>query len=77
METLWQVPTAFGGVDGCNIPLKCPHGGPEARKECYNFNNFYSVVMMGITGADYRFLWASTGLPENVNDACSLQAWKL
>ena len=56
METLWQFPTAFGGFDGCNIPLKCPHGGNEARKECYNFKNFYSVVMMGIIGADYRFL---------------------
>ena len=77
MKTLWQFPTAFGGVDGCHIPLKCPHGGNEARKEYYNFKNFYSVVMMGIVGADYRFLWASTGLPENVNDACSLQACKL
>ena len=77
METLWQFPTAFGGVDGCHIPLKCPHGGNEARKEYYNFKNFYSVVMMGIVGADYRFLWASAGLPGSVNDACSFQACKL
>ena len=77
METLWQFPTAFGGVDGCHIPLKCPHGGIETRKEYYNFKNFYSVVMMGIVGADYQFLWTSTWLPENVNDACSLQACKL
>ena len=50
METLWQFLTAFGGVDGCHIPLKCPHGGNEARREYYNFNNFYSLVMMGIVG---------------------------
>ena len=50
METLWQFPTTFGGVDGCHIPLKCPHGGNEARREYYNFNNFYSLVMMGIVG---------------------------
>ena len=55
METLWLFPTAFGGVDGCHIPLKCPHGVIEARKEYYNFKSFYSVVMMGIVGADYRF----------------------
>ena len=33
METLGQFLTAFGGVDGCHIPLKCRHGGNEARKE--------------------------------------------
>ena len=74
METLWHFPTAFGGVDGCHISLKCPHGGNEPSKEYYNFNNFYSVVMMGIVGADYQFLWASAGLPGKVNDACSFQA---
>ena len=46
METLWKFTTAFGGVDGCHIPLKFPHGGNEARKEYRNFKNFYSVVMM-------------------------------
>ena len=77
METLWQFPSAFGRVDGCHIPLKLPHGGNEARKEYYNFKNFYTVVMMGMVGADYRFLWASAGLPGSVNDACSFQACKL
>ena len=33
--------------------------------------------MMGIVGAQYRFLWATIGLPGNVNDACSFQACKL
>ena len=46
METLWKFATAFGGVDGCHIPLKFPHGGNKARKEYHNFKNFYSVVMM-------------------------------
>ena len=75
METLWQFSTAFNGVDGCHIPLMFPHN--EARKEYYNFMNFYSVVMIGIVGADYRFLWTSAGLPGSVNDACSFQACKL
>ena len=37
MEDKWQFPSAFGGVDGCHIPMKCPSGGNEARKEYYNF----------------------------------------
>ena len=77
METLWQFPGCFSAVDGCHIPLKCPHGGNEAKKEYYNFKNFYSIVMMGLVGADYRFLWASAGLPGSVNDACTFQASRL
>ena len=56
-ESMWQFPGAFGGIDGCHIPIKCPHGGNEARKEYYNFKNVYSIVMMGLVTADYRFLW--------------------
>ena len=32
MEDKWQFPSAFGGVDGCHIPMKCPSGGNEARR---------------------------------------------
>ena len=45
----WQFPSAFGGVDGCYIPTKCSSGGNKARKGYYNFKNFYSIVIMGVT----------------------------
>ena len=32
IENMWQFPGAFGGTDGCHIPVKCPHGGNEARE---------------------------------------------
>ena len=70
---MWQFPGAFGGIDGCHIPIKCPHGG-KARKEYYNFKNFYSIVTMKIVAADYRFFWANVGLPGSVNDPCTFQA---
>ena len=72
MEDKWQHPSAFGGVDGCHFPTK-----GEARKEYYNFKNFCSIVMMGIAGADYKFLWTSVGLPGSSNDACTFQASRL
>ena len=74
MESMWQFPGAFGGTDGCHIPIKFSHGGNEARKEYYNLKNFYYIVMMGIVAADYRFLWANAGLPGSVNDGCTFQA---
>ena len=33
--------------------------------------------MMGIVGADYKFLWTSVGLPGSSNDACTFQASRL
>ena len=30
--------------------------------------------MMGIAGADYKFLWTSVRLPGSSNDACTFQA---
>ena len=78
MESMWQFPGAFGGIDGCHTPIKRPHSGNEASKEYYNFKNFYSIgslvfFMMGVVAADYRFLWANVGLPGSVNDACTFQ----
>ena len=73
MESMWQFPGAFSGIDGCHIPIKCPHGGNAARKEYYNFKNFYSIVMMEIIAANYRFLWAHVELLDSVNDACTFQ----
>ena len=46
----------FAGVDGCNIPMKYPSDGNEGREEYYNLKTFCSIVMMGIVGADYKFL---------------------
>ena len=33
--------------------------------------------MVGIVGADYKFLWTSGGLPGSSNDACTFQASRL
>ena len=32
MDNLRQFLATLGGVDDCHIPLNCPHGGNEARK---------------------------------------------
>ena len=64
MESMWQFPCCFGAVDGCQIPIRCSSGGKGANKEYHNFKNFYSVVLIGLVDAKYRFIWASCGFPE-------------
>lgn len=77
MEEIWQFPCCWAAVDGCHISIKCPDGGAEAAKEYYNFKNFYSIVLMGLVDAKYRFVWASVGFPGNTHDAMILQATQL
>ena len=77
MEQLWQFLCCWSAVDGCHIPIKCPPGGPESRKEYYNFKNFYSVIMMGMVDSNYRFIWGTCGFPGNSHDAIIFQSTKL
>ena len=77
MEQEWQFPYAYSAIDGCHIPMKCPPGGQEACKEFHNFKNFYSIVLMAMVDARYRFIWASAGWPGNSHDAIIFQATNL
>ena len=77
MDSQWQFPCCFGAIDGCHIPIKCPPGGLEACKEFHNFKNFYSIVLMGIVDAQYRFIWASAGFPGNSHDSIIFQSTQL
>lgn len=77
MEELWQFPFSWGAVDGCHIPIKCPPGGQESCKEYHNFKNFYSIVLMSLVDAKYRFMWGSCGFPGNSHDSIILQSTSL
>lgn len=77
MESQWQFPYAFSAVDGCHLPIKCPPGGKESNKEYHNFKEFYSIVLMALVDADYRFIWASSGIPGNTHDSMIFQSTDL
>ena len=77
MEEFWQFPFSWGAVDGCHIPIKCPAGGAESMKEYHNFKNFYSIVLMAVVDAKYRFVWGSCGFPGNSHDSVLLQSTSL
>lgn len=77
MEELWQFPFCWGAIDGSHIPIKCPAGGLQSCKEYHNFKNFYSIVLMAMVDAKYRFIWASCGFPGNSHDSIILQSTQL
>ena len=77
MESEWQFRFAFAAIDGSHLPIKCPPGGPEAMKDYHNFKNFYSVVLMALVDAKYRFIWAALGAPGNTHDSTYFQSTNL
>ena len=77
MESEWQFKFAFATIDGSHFPIKCPPGGPEAMKQYHNFKNFYSVVLLALVDAKYRFIWAALGAPGNTHDSTYFQSTHL
>ena len=51
--------------------------GPEAMKQYHNFKNFYSVVLLALVDAKYRFIWAVLGAPGNTYDSTYFQSTHL
>ena len=77
IDAEWQFPYAFAGTDGSHLPIKCPNGGQEAMKQHYNFKNLYSVVLLALVDAKYRFIWASLGVLGNTHDSTYFQSTSL
>lgn len=76
LQTKMDFPFAFGAIDGCHLRLNCPIG-ETARKDYYNFKNFYSIILMTIVDGSGRFLWACAGMPGNCHDSTLLQSTSL
>ncbi|XP_068757390.1 uncharacterized protein [Montipora capricornis] len=76
-EQLWQFPCALASIDGYHLPLKCPAGGLEACKEYYNFKNFYSIILIEMEDAKYRFIWASCKYQRNFHDSTIFKSTKV
>ena len=74
METEWQFRFAFSAIDGSHLPIRCPPGGLESMKQYHNFKNFYSVVLLALVDAKYRFIWAALGAPGNTHDSAYFQS---
>ena len=77
MESECQFKYSFSAIDGSHLPIKCPPGGGEAMKQYHNFKNFYSVILLALVDANYRFIWASVGAPGNTHDSTLFQSTNL
>jgi hypothetical protein len=62
----WNLPHTCGALDGKHVACRYP---PKSGSMYYNYKGFYSVVLMALVDADYKFIWADVGGTGSASDA--------
>lgn len=61
----WQLPNCIGAADGKHIRILHPK---NSGSEFYNYKSFYSIVLLAVVDADYKFLYADVGCQGRISD---------
>ena len=62
----WNIPHACAALDGKHVASRKPKSSGSIY---YNYKHFYSIVLMGLVDADYKFLWIDVGGHGHMSDA--------
>ncbi|XP_063442822.1 putative nuclease HARBI1 [Mytilus trossulus] len=62
----WNVPHACGALHGKHIAIRCPS---NTGSLFHNYMGFFSVVLLALVDADYKFLWIDIGGCGSMSDA--------
>ena len=65
-QTRWNVPHACGALDGKHIAVRAP---PRSGSLYHNYKGFFSVVLLALVDADYKFIWVDVGGNGCMSDA--------
>ena len=69
----WNVIHAVGALNGKHIVIKKPK---KSGSEYFTYKGYFSLVLLALVNADYKFLWVNTG-SSGSSDAQILKCSKL
>ena len=62
----WDFPNCLGAIDGKHIRIKCPD---NSGSKFYSYKKFFSVVLMAVVDANYKFCFIDVGAEGSAGDS--------